>query len=218
MPKARLECRCQAPQPRSGAPKAQGLIAAQPHAIRHAVDRAPATVESQPGVRDWGRSTRLGPSRRRRGSRRCGTPRASAHRRGSPAHRDERRLRSSAAGAPARPQGSARSAGGPSASYRASRPRRCRGSGSRPCMRRTEPAARLRALRPRGSPAECSPLTARSRPSRSQFSPITNTWAARRSWACWGASCCRGALRVRPAGYPQQLRRLDLQHRAQAWR
>jgi hypothetical protein len=28
MPKARPECRCQAPQPRSGAPKAQGLIAA----------------------------------------------------------------------------------------------------------------------------------------------------------------------------------------------
>src|SRR5207248_9677547 len=28
MPKARLECRCQAPQPRSGAPKAPGLIAA----------------------------------------------------------------------------------------------------------------------------------------------------------------------------------------------
>ena len=28
MPKARLECRCQAPQPRSGAPKAQGLMAA----------------------------------------------------------------------------------------------------------------------------------------------------------------------------------------------
>jgi hypothetical protein len=28
MPKLRLECRCQAPQPRSGAPKAQGLIAA----------------------------------------------------------------------------------------------------------------------------------------------------------------------------------------------
>jgi len=28
MPNARPQCRCQAPQPRSGAPKAQGLIAA----------------------------------------------------------------------------------------------------------------------------------------------------------------------------------------------
>ena len=40
MPKARLECRCQAPQPRSGAPKAQGLIARSGRStIRHAVDR-----------------------------------------------------------------------------------------------------------------------------------------------------------------------------------
>jgi hypothetical protein len=53
------------------------------------------------------RSARLGPSRRRRGSRRYGTPRAGAHRRCIPAHRDERKLRLSAAGAPARHRGSA---------------------------------------------------------------------------------------------------------------
>jgi hypothetical protein len=64
-----------------------------------------------PAFRDWGRSARLGPSRRRRGSRRYGTPPAAAHRRCNPAHRDERRLRPSAAGAPARHQGSAPSAG-----------------------------------------------------------------------------------------------------------
>ena len=37
---ARLERRCQAPQPRSGAPKAQGLIVRSSRStIRHAVDR-----------------------------------------------------------------------------------------------------------------------------------------------------------------------------------
>ena len=41
---------------------------------------------------------------------------------------------------------------------------------------------------------------------------MTNTWAARLGFERVGASCCRGALRVRPAGYPQQLGRLDLQH------
>jgi len=113
------------------------------------------------------RSARLGPSRRRRGSRRCGTQTASAHRRCNPALRGERRLRPSAAGAPARHRGSAQSAGGPSASYRASRPRRCRGNGSRRCMRHTEPAPHLRAPRPPGSPAECGPLSACPRPSLS---------------------------------------------------
>jgi hypothetical protein len=81
-----------------------------------------------PAFGDWDRSARQGPSRRRRGSRRCGTQRASAHRRCNPAHRDERKLRLSAAGAPARHRGSAPSADGPSASYRASRPLRCRGT------------------------------------------------------------------------------------------
>jgi hypothetical protein len=119
-----------------------------------------------PAFRDWGRSARQGPSRRRRGSRRYGTPPAAAHRRCNPAHRDERKLRLSAAGAPARHQGSAPSTGGPSASYRASRRRR-RGSSSRRCMCRTEPAPHLRAPRPPGSPAECGPLSAWPRPSLS---------------------------------------------------
>src|SRR5260221_7679330 len=44
------------------------------------------------------------------------------------------------------------------------------------------------------------------------LSPITNTWAARLAFERVGASCCRGALPVRPAGYAQQLGRLDLQH------
>jgi len=37
-----------------------------------------------PAFRDWGHSARLGPSRQRRGSRRCGTPPASGHRRCNP--------------------------------------------------------------------------------------------------------------------------------------
>jgi hypothetical protein len=97
-----------------------------------------------PPFGDWGRSARLGPSRRRRGSRRCGRRQAAARRQCSPAHRDERRLRPGAAGAPTRHQGSAPSAGLPSASCRASRPPRCRGSGSRRCMSRTGQAPRLR--------------------------------------------------------------------------
>src|SRR5215813_12092415 len=45
MPDARPERRCQAPQPRSGAPKAQGLIGAfWPSTIRHAVDRCSAAM------------------------------------------------------------------------------------------------------------------------------------------------------------------------------
>jgi hypothetical protein len=59
-----------------------------------------------PGCDGWGRSARLIPSPRRRGSRRYGIPRASAHRRCNPALLDERKLRLSAAGAPARHQGS----------------------------------------------------------------------------------------------------------------
>jgi hypothetical protein len=42
MPNARRQCCCQAPQPRSGAPQAQGLMAALwPEHNRHAVDRGP---------------------------------------------------------------------------------------------------------------------------------------------------------------------------------
>jgi hypothetical protein len=118
-----------------------------------------------PAFGDRGRSAPQGPSRQRRGSRRYGIRPAAAHRRCNPAHRDERRLRPGAAGAPARPQGSALSAGGPSAYYRASRPQRCPGSGSRPCMRRTGQAPHLRAPRLPGSPAECGPLGACPRPS-----------------------------------------------------
>src|SRR5215470_10817101 len=45
MPDARPERRCQAPQPRSGAPKVQGLIGAfWPSTIRHAVDRGSAAM------------------------------------------------------------------------------------------------------------------------------------------------------------------------------
>jgi hypothetical protein len=60
-----------------------------------------------------------------------------------------------------------RQQGGPGASYRASRPRRRRGSSSKPCTLRTGQAPRLRAPRPPGSPAECSPLSACPRPSLS---------------------------------------------------
>ena len=58
-----------------------------------------------PAFGDRDRSARLGPSRRRRGSRRCGTPPAAARRRCNPALLDERRLRPCAAEAPVRHQG-----------------------------------------------------------------------------------------------------------------
>jgi hypothetical protein len=47
-----------------------------------------------------------------------------------------------------------------------------------------------------------------SPPICSQFPPITNTWAA----GLAGARPAAGALRVRPAGYPQQLSRIAFQH------
>jgi hypothetical protein len=74
-----------------------------------------------PAFGDRDRSARLGPSRRRRGSRRCGRRQAAARRRCNPTLLDERRLRPCAAEAPVRHQGLALSAGGPSASHRASR-------------------------------------------------------------------------------------------------
>ena len=126
-----------------------------------------------PGFGGSARSARLGPSRRRRGSRRCDTPRAAAGRRCNPALLDECRLRPGAAGAPARHQGSAPSAGGANASYRAFRPLRRRGSSSRRSMCRTGPAPRLRAPRMRGSLAECSPLSGFPRPSLSVSSSRT---------------------------------------------
>ena len=46
MPNARSGCRCQAPQPRSGAPKAQGLRRRRGRStIRRAVTRNPATIQ-----------------------------------------------------------------------------------------------------------------------------------------------------------------------------
>jgi hypothetical protein len=110
--------------------------------------------------RDWDRSARLGPSRQRCGSRKYGKRQAAAHRRCNPAFLSERRLRPSAAGAPARRRGFVPSGGGPSASYRASRRRRQRGSGSKPYVRRRGPAPRLRTPRLPRSPTVCSLLIA----------------------------------------------------------
>jgi len=75
--------------------------------------------------------------------------------------------------------------------------------GTGPASPRPQAARKSRGVR---STERLSPPIALS------FLPSTNTWAARQTWACWGASCCRRALRVRSTGYPQQLSRLDLQH------
>jgi len=59
MPKLRVQCRCQAPTPRSGAPKAQGLIAAlrplhNPPCRRSLPAAAPTADKLAAGVAGFG--------------------------------------------------------------------------------------------------------------------------------------------------------------------
>jgi hypothetical protein len=97
-------------------------------------------------------------------------------------------------------------ASGPSAS----RPRRCPGSSSRRCTRRTGQAPRLRAPRRLGSPAECGSLSAGPRPSALSFLPSRTPgqpgWLER-----VGAHPAASSLTCSA----QQLSRLDLRHRGE---
>jgi hypothetical protein len=165
-----------------------------------------------PGCDGWGRSARLIPSPRRRGSRRYGIPRASAHRRCNPALLDERKLRLSAAGAPARHQGSLSQQMAKRFLSRFSSTT-MPGSSSKPCD--------AHPTRPR---LPGCPGVRDRRETESRWAGTSAQWTALRgtSWRArdaetqgrFRAACasCRGAFRVRPAGYPQQLGRIAFQH------
>jgi hypothetical protein len=101
-----------------------------------------------PAFCDWGRSARLGPSPRRRGSQSCGKPQAGARRPCSHDPPGERSPHLRAVAGPIRHRGSALSAGGASVSDHASRPRGRPHNSSRLSSRRTGLAPRCRATRP----------------------------------------------------------------------
>lgn len=117
---------------------------------------ARARRTANPASDDQDRSARLSPSPRRRGNRSCDRPMAAAHRRCSPAPRGERRHRLRAFGAPIRHHGSAPSGGGASVSDRSSGQQGCPRNSSRPSSRRTGPAPRRRATRPRENRVQSS--------------------------------------------------------------
>jgi len=112
---------------------------------------ARARRTANPGSDDLGRSTRLSPSPRRRGNRRCDKPMVDTRTPCSPAPPGERSRRQRVVGALGRHHSSAPSGGEAGAACRAFCPRESHRNSSRPSIRRKGRGRRLHATRPRES-------------------------------------------------------------------